>query len=225
MPLPPSQNTVRRLLRDEAYSILYDAIIDGTLAPGDTLHDDELIRWLGMSRTPIRQALSRLADVGLVVITSGKSPRVAEFDAAVVNQATYATGILHAYSARVTIPTFSEANHAQLEAHLARAREAARVRDLTVVGPAIRDFFHVFHRATGNTVLYDSVEQLTPLLLRFLTPRESLGSLDEILNTLGKISRAAKEHDTAAALALIGDLYDETRTYYLTHYRPRHLAN
>lgn len=221
MPLPQApESSARRLLRDEVYATIYDAILDGTLEPGETLRDEELIAWLGVSRTPIRQALNRLTDIGLVDMVPGRYTKVAEFDAALVNQATYATGILHEYSARVTISALSASAQRELDRHLADAKHAARAEDLTVVGPAIRDFFHVFHRATGNDVLYETVEQLTPLLLRFLTPRAGLRPIPEILDILDAVATAAREHDAGTAVTLIRSLYTDTREAFLSEHRP-----
>jgi DNA-binding GntR family transcriptional regulator len=71
MPLPPTPETLARVcLRDAAYDRLRDWIVDGTLTPGEPLRDEVLAEALGMSRTPIREALQRLEDDGLVVTTS-----------------------------------------------------------------------------------------------------------------------------------------------------------
>ena len=56
----------RTSMRDQAYSILQDWIIVGELEPGWKLRDTELSELLGISRTPIREALLRLEDEGLV---------------------------------------------------------------------------------------------------------------------------------------------------------------
>ena len=72
MPVPNQRDTVpRRLLRDNAYTALRDAIVDGMLLPGEHLHDAELCAWLGLSRTPVRDALGRLEEDGLVQVTRG----------------------------------------------------------------------------------------------------------------------------------------------------------
>ena len=49
------------------------AIVDGTFAPGEQLRDLELAGWLGVSRTPVREALLRLAEAGLVAAEPGRS--------------------------------------------------------------------------------------------------------------------------------------------------------
>jgi DNA-binding GntR family transcriptional regulator len=73
MPLPQTTSSVERVsLRDAAYFRLRDWIVDGTLAPDEPLRDEQLADALGMSRTPIREALQRLEDDGLVVTTPAR---------------------------------------------------------------------------------------------------------------------------------------------------------
>ncbi|MET4582398.1 DNA-binding GntR family transcriptional regulator [Conyzicola nivalis] len=57
---------------DRAYSVLREQIIDGELAPGTLLAEVEQSSRLGVSRTPLREALSRLAADGLVAAHSGR---------------------------------------------------------------------------------------------------------------------------------------------------------
>lgn len=71
MPLPDSPAALTRIsLRDAAYERLRDWIIDGTLQPDEPLRDEALAEALGMSRTPVREALQRLEDDGFVVTSA-----------------------------------------------------------------------------------------------------------------------------------------------------------
>ena len=72
VPLEPS----RAVLGDEVYARLGEAILDGRLAPGDRLRDQELAEWLGVSRTPVREALQRLERAGLVEVSPHRYTRV-----------------------------------------------------------------------------------------------------------------------------------------------------
>ena len=51
MPVPANDPFERDLLRDKAYAAIRDAIVDGTLAPGERLRDQELCAWLGLRAT------------------------------------------------------------------------------------------------------------------------------------------------------------------------------
>ncbi|MGA1813190.1 GntR family transcriptional regulator [Frondihabitans sp. VKM Ac-2883] len=79
MPVPrptPENQEPRRLLRDVVYDKMFLAILDGTLELGERLNDDELVRWLGVSRTPVREAIAKLAEQGLVDIEANRYTRV-----------------------------------------------------------------------------------------------------------------------------------------------------
>jgi hypothetical protein len=79
-PVPTSHPVIgpgRRTLSAGVHAVLSRAVLDGVLAPGERLVDDELIAWMGVSRTPIRAALERLGDGGLVRLAANRYTRVA----------------------------------------------------------------------------------------------------------------------------------------------------
>jgi DNA-binding GntR family transcriptional regulator len=75
------------LLRDVAFQAILEAIQTGVLRPGERLVDSELCQWLGVSRTPIREALGRLERIGLVEMAANRYTRVAEVSASLYEQA------------------------------------------------------------------------------------------------------------------------------------------
>ena len=78
MPVPANgaRPPARRLLRDVTYDRLLEAILDGHFAPGERLYDDLLADWLQVSKTPVKEAVARLADQGLVEVRANKYTRV-----------------------------------------------------------------------------------------------------------------------------------------------------
>ena len=81
MPLPQSKTPLSRTLaRDEAYERLRAWIVDGTLQPGELLRDQAIAQSLGVSRTPVREALRRLEDEGFVETALNRWTRVAPLD-------------------------------------------------------------------------------------------------------------------------------------------------
>ena len=88
MPLPQANHPPRRaLLRDDVHTRLRDPIVDGTLLPGEQLRDQELAAWLGVSRTPVREALQRLGKPASWSRPPGRSTTVATLDARGVRDA------------------------------------------------------------------------------------------------------------------------------------------
>ena len=97
MPLPQTETRLNRsLAREEAYGKLRDWIIDGRLRPGEILRDQEIAQSLGVSRTPIREALRRLEDEGFVETALNRWTRVAPLD---LRKAMEMYGVLEALEA------------------------------------------------------------------------------------------------------------------------------
>src|SRR3954469_16171845 len=113
MPVPAEHGKHRRsLLRDQAYVSIRDAIVNGTLAPGETLRDPELEKWLGVSRTPIREALSRLERAGLVHTLPGRSTVVSTIERKAVLDAQNVAASLHALAVRIAVPLMGKGEYA-----------------------------------------------------------------------------------------------------------------
>jgi DNA-binding GntR family transcriptional regulator len=83
----PPVRLERRALRDGAYDALLDMLLDGSLQPDDTISIEGLARELGVSPTPIREALVNLEHTGLIRRTALRGYRVAPpFDAEQIGQ-------------------------------------------------------------------------------------------------------------------------------------------
>jgi len=79
MPIPEKSRTINRVsMKDKVYETLLEWIIQGELKPGEKILDKELAENLGVSRTPIREALNRLEDKKMVESSAGRWTRVAE---------------------------------------------------------------------------------------------------------------------------------------------------
>ena len=66
-------------LADQAYNLIRKDILTGTLAPNEELREEKFAMELGISRTPLREAIRRLATDGLVVLQTGKPAVVSSF--------------------------------------------------------------------------------------------------------------------------------------------------
>jgi DNA-binding GntR family transcriptional regulator len=79
MPVPAKTKPISRsFMRDEVYNTLLAWIVEGELRPGEKLLDKELAENMGVSRTPVREALRRLEDKQLVESSANRWTRVAE---------------------------------------------------------------------------------------------------------------------------------------------------
>ncbi|WP_263091152.1 GntR family transcriptional regulator [Curtobacterium sp. RIT-PI-V] len=109
MPVPSTQPAAeRKLLRDTVQDKIRDAIMDGTLEPGERLNDDDLIAWLGVSRTPIREALAELARAGLIEMAPNRYTRVAAPTKDELLDAYRTLGVIYGGVVRLAVPNLTE---------------------------------------------------------------------------------------------------------------------
>lgn len=81
MPIPTNTGALERSsAREQVHEALKGWIVEGDLKPGERLRDSELAQALGVSRTPVREALQRLEDDGFVETSAGRWTKVAEVD-------------------------------------------------------------------------------------------------------------------------------------------------
>lgn len=167
MPIPPHAPGVdRTLLRDDVFRRLRDAIVDCTFLPGEQLKDVDLAQWLGVSRTPVREALLRLGASGLVVAKPGRSTTVSAIDPKAIRDARDVVGAMHVLAVR------GMAGHAG-DADLDRMRDANRrfamalsAGDISAAMDADEDFHRVPVAVLGNDAIVSVLDQFGPVVRR-----------------------------------------------------------
>jgi DNA-binding GntR family transcriptional regulator len=165
----------RSLLRDRAYRMLRDAIVTGELAPGAVIRDAELAERVGLSRTPVREALARLADDGLVETKPHSWTRVRPLVLREVRDALVVVRAMHELAVRLAVPVMTERHHDQMRSankRFAAALEAGKVDAAVDADDALHD---VPVAVLGNRVLAATVERQLPLIRRL--ERLRFGSL------------------------------------------------
>ena len=188
MPLPSARAERPTSLRDYAYRELRDAIVSGQLAPGERLRDPELEAWLGVSRTPIREAIARLETAGLVHTRRAKQTVVAPLDTRTALAAQRIAASLHELAVREAVPQLTEADLDAMRDANAEFAHALRDDDIGAAIVADDEFHDVAVRASANPLLPGLLEQVTPLLRRLerarfgsLAGRGSVGDHDRII--------------------------------------------
>jgi DNA-binding GntR family transcriptional regulator len=103
-------------LHDTVVSRLRDLIIEGALAPGARLHERQLCDSLGVSRTPLREALKVLASEGIVELSPNRGSRVARLDESDVANMFEVMGALEALAGTLACRRIGEAELAEIGA-------------------------------------------------------------------------------------------------------------
>jgi DNA-binding GntR family transcriptional regulator len=199
-PLPADGRT----LHDGLLGRLRDMIIEGELAPGTRLRERELTAWLGVSRTPLREALKVLAAERLIELTPNRGARIASLSEVEIRHMFELMGALEGLAGRLAAVRASEADllelnamHLQMRAHYVR-------REL----PAYFRLNQAIHRrivaAAGNPLLAQSYDQLAGRIRRprFLasqwSPERWAQAVDEHEGIMTALT--ARDGDRLAAL-------------------------
>ncbi|WP_034383285.1 GntR family transcriptional regulator [Deinococcus sp. YIM 77859] len=112
------------LVRDGVYEHLRRAVLDGEIAPGERIAEVELGEKLGVSRTPIREALMRLTQDGLLVAEANKGVRVRALSAAEARETYVVREELDGLAAALAARAHRGADAAALRAALATLNAA-----------------------------------------------------------------------------------------------------
>lgn len=192
----------RSLLRDRAYRMLRDAIVSGELAPGAVIRDAELAERVGLSRTPVREALARLADDGLVATKPHSWTRVTPLSLREVRDAVVVVRAMHELAVRLAVPLMAEQHHDRMRADNRRFAAALEEGDVQGALDADDELHGVPVAVLGNRVLAATIERQLPLIrrlerLRFgsLLGRRSIAWHDQLID-------ACEDRDVETAVAI-----------------------
>jgi DNA-binding GntR family transcriptional regulator len=216
--MPQLGRVDRSLLRDQAYRMLRDAIIDGELAPGETIRDAELAERAGLSRTPVREALARLTEEGLIESKPHAYTRVTPLVVDDVRDAYVVVRAMHELAVRTAVPVLTERHLTAMREANARFAEALGHGDLNAALAADDDLHDVPVAAAGNRAVAATIERYLPLIrrlerLRFgsLPGRRSIALHDRLIGACAAGDTAAAVSVTAEIWATLGDLLDDPR--------------
>ncbi|GII95128.1 GntR family transcriptional regulator [Sinosporangium siamense] len=175
-----------------------DAIRRGELISGVLYSAQELGERFGASRTPVREALLRLADANLVKIERNRGARVLGSDIHDVVEVGALRLLLEPAATRVATLRMGEADHARLHAALDRMRELSDEPDAMFA--ADRDFHDIILRASGNRRLADMVAGLREtVVLHGRTTVPAARAVAQVIAEHTAIATAIVAGDQAAA--------------------------
>jgi DNA-binding GntR family transcriptional regulator len=189
-------------LERRVYERLRDDIVSGLLRPGDQLVEARLASELGVSKTPVREALIRLQRDGLVSIEPYRGARVLEPSADDIREIRELRELLECHVARQLATTRDPDILAALEATVTRGREALDGGDQTAVAEALTDFSDVLAAAADNSRLAEVLRSLRSVMLLIgSASMHAEGRNRRSLDEHARILKAIRTGDAEAAAA------------------------
>ncbi len=144
-PSPTRESNVHRI-----EAALMEDIAAGDLQPGERLDETGLAERFGVSRTPVREALSRLVAQGILVAGDKRGVRVTEYSREQLAQIFEAMHEIEAVCARLAAQRLTLLARAEIEAAQARCIEVAEAGDFTEYLRSNEALHLAIYKATGN---------------------------------------------------------------------------
>lgn len=154
-------------LRDVVFNTLREAILRGDLVPGERLMELQLAAKLGVSRTPIREAIRMLEQEGLAITIPRKGAIVAGMTEKDMQDVLEIREALEELSVQVACDKITDEEIAQLEKNMKNFELSLKIGDLKKMAQADVEFHDVIYQATDNPKLISMLNNLREQMYRY----------------------------------------------------------
>lgn len=202
--LGPIQLNSYKPLRELVFDAIHEAIVDGTLEPGERLMEAQIAEELGVSRTPVREAIRKLELANFVVMIPRRGAYVADISLKDVADVFEIRGALEGLAAELAAERASDEEIEGLERLLVEIGKAIEVKDVELLVELDTQFHDLLLKASRNERLGQILSLLREQIQRFRTqtlasPSRMRVALDEHRGLVEAL--AARDGELAGRLA------------------------
>lgn len=191
-------------LREKILETIRDAILKGSLKPGERVSEPELAERFGISRTPIREAFRQLESEGYLEVVPRKGAVVASLSERDVVEFYAIKSILEGHAARIAAERMSDRDVERLEAINTKLMQIAAAGDIKSFFRVHDEFHELFIKVSGNDKLVELINQLVLKFNRLrLASLAQPGRMEISVQEHRKIIEAFRNHDGERAENLV----------------------
>jgi DNA-binding GntR family transcriptional regulator len=191
-------------LRERILETIRDAIMSGSLKPGEKVAEPELAERFGISRTPIREAFRQLESEGYLTVIPRKGAVVAAFSPRDVEEFYAIKSILEGYAARRACDNLTPRELEKLTAINQKLKQLAQAGDIKNFFKVHQDFHDLFIKAANNDKLYEMVHSLMKKFQRLrIASLSKQGRMHVSVEEHEKIIEAFRNKNAALAEKLV----------------------
>jgi len=154
-------------LRDVVFNTLRQAILTGDLKPGERLMEIHLANRLGVSRTPIREAIRKLELEGLVIMIPRRGAEVAQISEKSLKDVLEVRRSLDALCAELACDRITQDGIEALKDACAEFEEATKTKDAKIIAAADVALHDIIIEATSNDRLISLINNLSQQMYRY----------------------------------------------------------
>ena len=190
-------------LREVVFNTLRQAILKGELKPGERLMEIALAEKLGVSRTPIREAMRKLELEGYVIMLPRRGTYVANISIRDINEVFEIRTTLDALASGLAAERITEEELEQLERLLVSIGENIETRNMKKVVEDDMEFHDILYKASRNQRLVGIISNLREQMTRFRSMSMSYpGRLKKTLEEHSRLVEAIAQRDVELAQKL-----------------------
>jgi DNA-binding GntR family transcriptional regulator len=157
--LQTGEPATAKLVAERAYVELRDRIVTLRLAPGTALREDELMREMGIGRTPLREAVKRLALENLVAVQPRRGTFVTDVEASDILNISEVRAELEGYAAELAAARMNGEARAAAEALVDEIEEVTKPHEQEWLMRFDERIHHFIWEASGNPYLVETLER------------------------------------------------------------------
>lgn len=154
-------------LRDVVFNTLRQAILTGELKPGERLMEIHLANKLGVSRTPIREAIRKLELEGLVTMIPRRGAEVAQITEKSMNDVLEVRRAMDALCAELACERITDQETEQLRQACVAFETAVKTKEVKKIAQADVELHDIIVQATGNQRLVQLINNLSEQMYRY----------------------------------------------------------
>lgn len=191
-------------LREIVFETLRSAILSGEFSPGERLMEIQLAEEMGVSRTPVREAIRKLELEGLVVMVPRKGAYVAGLSLKDVADVFEIRSSLEGLAGALAAERITDEEIEQLERILVQIKEAGRENDVETIIQKDVEFHDILFRASRNEKLVQILNNLREQIHCFRTASlKNEERFKEMFYEHKKIVEALADRDAERAQKLV----------------------
>ena len=202
----PIRKVKKGALRDQVSEQIKELILANRLRPGQLIVIDKLAADLGVSHTPVREALAKLELEGLVVLNLYQNPRVAEVNAIDVREVYEMRIMVECWAVESAARNLSDENIEKVKAMLQVARRDAMVNNYQAHLKSDLFLHEIIMRSTSNSLYWHLAQRVHERSIRIRSLVEATGNLREVLTIIDEhdqIVNALHAHDPVTSVQLM----------------------
>ena len=213
-------------LRDVVFMAIREAILSGKLEPGERLMEIHLARELGVSRTPVREAIRMLELEGLVNMIPRRGAVVAEITPTDMEDVLEVRAALEQLAVRKACSSMTQEQLQDLKNAARVFADCLRKDDLKASAQADVEFHEIISSATGNRRLIQILNNLREQMYRYrLEQLKDKKTYADLVREHAEICKALEERSEEKASAAIHVHIDHQKESIMETLRKKHSEN